>query len=220
MTVPNPEGMASGSPGASARREHERRRTARERAVRNRHPRLGDLLLALGQAPAHERAWERGAEGEERAAGRLERLLAGTDIFLLHDRRIPGSGANIDHLAVGPGGVTVIDTKRLVGKVEVRGRGARLELRVGGRDRTKLLDGAERQRSAVEAVIEAVDVRAALCFVDTAGLPLLGRLTPRGILVDGPRGVARLAKRPGPSHATATRAIVALLESTFPPAAA
>jgi hypothetical protein len=33
-------------------------------------------------------------------------------VRLLHDRRVPRHGhANIDHIAVGPGGVTVIDTK-------------------------------------------------------------------------------------------------------------
>lgn len=33
----------------------------------------------------------------------------------MHDRRIPRSRANIDHIVVTPGGVWVIDTKRRVG---------------------------------------------------------------------------------------------------------
>jgi hypothetical protein len=35
---------------------------------------------------------------------------------LLHDRRIPGTRANIDHLAVTPTGVYVIDTKKYQGR--------------------------------------------------------------------------------------------------------
>lgn len=210
--------MEPGSAGGSARREHERRRTARERALRQRHPRVGGLLFALGRAPAHERFWELGAEGEKRAATRLEGLLTGTGVILLHDRRIPGTRANIDHLAVGAGGVTVIDTKRLAGRVEVRGRGARAELRVAGRRRSGLLDGMERQLAAVRAAVGDVDVRAALCFVDTAGLPLLGRLEPRGVLVDGPRAVARLAARPGGLEPPAVSTVAARLDSALPPA--
>ena len=36
-----------GTPGASARREFERRSTAREQRVRARHPKLGGLILGL-----------------------------------------------------------------------------------------------------------------------------------------------------------------------------
>ncbi|MGH8931168.1 MAG: nuclease-related domain-containing protein [Egibacteraceae bacterium] len=38
---------------------------------------------------------------------------------MLHDLAIPGSRANIDHVAVGPGGVFVIDSKRWKGYVWV-----------------------------------------------------------------------------------------------------
>ena len=210
--------MGSGHAGDSARQEYERRRAGRERRLRERHPRVGPLLIAVGREPAHERAWRRGAEGEERAAVRLERLLAGTGVVLLHDRQMPAARGNIDHLAVGPGGITIIDTKRLVGKVEVRGRGEHAQLRVGRRDRSKLLDGAERQAAAVRAVAEGIDVRAALCFVDVAGLPLIGQLRPRGVLIDGPRGVARLAKRRGPADVGVVSDLVAVLDRRFPAA--
>ncbi len=42
---------------------------------------------------------------------------------VLHDRRIPGSKANIDHIVVGPAGVFAIDTKRYTGKIERRDHG-------------------------------------------------------------------------------------------------
>lgn len=61
-------------------------------------------------------AWRRGAEGEE-AVGRYLDSLAGNGNFVLHDRRIANSRANIDHLLIGPGGVHVIDTKNYTGRV-------------------------------------------------------------------------------------------------------
>jgi hypothetical protein len=63
-------------------------------------------------------AWRRGAVGERRTA----RLLAGLEPYgwaILHDLAIPGSRANIDHLAIGPGGVFVIDSKQYRGRLQV-----------------------------------------------------------------------------------------------------
>jgi hypothetical protein len=37
----------------------------------------------------------------------------------LHDLAIPGSQANIDHLAIGPGGVLVIDSKQYRGRLRL-----------------------------------------------------------------------------------------------------
>ena len=63
---------------------------------------------------------------------------------------MPGSRANIDHLAVAPSGVHVIDAKRYKGKIEVRKPFfGDAKLFIGGRDKTKLVDGLERQAEAV-----------------------------------------------------------------------
>ena len=104
----------NGKAGASARREHERRKTKREGGVRERHPRIGGVILALRGAPQHESRWAHGAGGEELVAQALAKRCP--DIAVLHDRRIPGSRANIDHIAVAPTGVWVIDTKRYKAK--------------------------------------------------------------------------------------------------------
>src|SRR5690349_15299051 len=45
--TPSPAEPDCGTPGASARREYERRKTKREDDVRRRHPKLGGLILAL-----------------------------------------------------------------------------------------------------------------------------------------------------------------------------
>jgi hypothetical protein len=38
---------------------------------------------------------------------------------VLHDLAVPGSRANIDHLAIGPGGVFVIDSKQYRGRLQL-----------------------------------------------------------------------------------------------------
>jgi hypothetical protein len=63
-------------------------------------------------------AWRRGAAGERRTA-RLLAPLERRGWAVLHDLAIPNSQANIDHLAIGPGGVLAIDTKHYRGKLRV-----------------------------------------------------------------------------------------------------
>ena len=62
-------------------------------------PRLGGLILAVADDPQHVRAWQTGAVGEEEFGRRLSGY-AGPKLKVLHDRKIPRSSANIDHLAV------------------------------------------------------------------------------------------------------------------------
>ena len=67
-------------------------------------------------------AWRRGAAGERRTA-RLLDLLERHGWAVLHDLAVPGSAANIDHLAIGPGGVFVIDSKQYRGRLQLDGSG-------------------------------------------------------------------------------------------------
>lgn len=75
----------------------------------------------LRQAERRLRAYSQGAEGERlvaQALGFLERY----GWVALHDVHWPGRPkANIDHIAVGPGGVVVVDAKNWTGEVVVRG---------------------------------------------------------------------------------------------------
>ena len=43
--------------------------------------------------------------------------------MVLHDLAVPGSRANIDHLAIGPGGIFVIDSKHYRGRLQLDGSG-------------------------------------------------------------------------------------------------
>ncbi len=177
------------------------------RRARERYGPLGAGMAWLVGDPQSTSAWRRGAEGEEKVAHRLEKHLRGKQVELLHDRLLPGSRqANIDHVAVGPGGVTVIDSKNLAGKVRLQSTGGLFSqrtttLRVGGSNRTKLVRGVERQAEAVRSLLQTasihVEVRAALCMASTDGLPLLGRLELDGVLIAGPAAVAKLAARAG-----------------------
>lgn len=200
--APKPPGVpARGIPGGSAKRQYQHRRNARLRRARDRFGLLGALIAWLAGDPRSTTAWRRGAEGEEKVARRLTKLLCGKHVELIHDRLMPGArAANIDHVAVGPGGVTVIDSKNLSGKVRVQ-RTIRATLRVGGSNRTQLVHGVQRQAEAVRELLHAasiqVEVRAALCLASTDGLPLFSRLEVDGVLIGGPARVAKLAARPG-----------------------
>jgi hypothetical protein len=62
-----------------------------------------------------ERAWRKGAEGEEAVGARLERLTP-LGWHVLHSIPIGERGSDIDHLLIGPGGVWTINTKNHPGK--------------------------------------------------------------------------------------------------------
>ena len=88
-------------------------------------PRLGLVLGGLAATAAgwglrfrpspDAIAWRRGAAGERRTA-RLLSHLERHGWAVLHDLAIPSSRANLDHLAIGPGGVFVIDSKQYCGR--------------------------------------------------------------------------------------------------------
>jgi hypothetical protein len=211
-----------GDPGASGRREYERRRARREERTREDHPRIGNLLLKLQEAPQHEQAWVRGAAGERELAQSLARRCPGA--IVLHDRRLPGSRANIDHLAVAPSGIHVIDAKRYKGKVEVRKPFfGEAKLVIRSRDRTKLIRGLDRQVEAVRAASGAdapgVDVHGCLCFVGgQADKPLLRKLSLDGYPLLYPRQLAKLLNRPGELDADGIRELAETLAAALPPA--
>jgi hypothetical protein len=212
-------GKVEGSAGQSARSEYRRRRSARQARLRKRFGRLAPAAALIGGEAASERSWRRGAEGEERTAGRLAKHLRERGVIVLQDRRIPGRRANIDHLAVGPGGITVIDTKNYTGKVAVRGG----RLWVNGRDRTKLIHGVLGQIEVIRSALAAstyagAPIEAALAWSNGEALPLLGSLRLEGVLIDGTRKAAKLASRPGPLSVVEVDQLAALLGDQLPPA--
>jgi Nuclease-related domain len=219
--------LAIGTAGGSALREYERRHAARERRARERAGIVGVWWTRLTGDPLSTRSWKQGGEGEVKVAGRLAKLLDGSGVYLLHDRLAPSRRkANIDHIAVGPGGVTVIDAKTISGKVRVESIpgvfGQRRQLRVNGRDRTWMVYGVRAQAESVRALLNqhglAGEVRCALCLANADGLPLLRQLELEGVTIGGPWRVAKLAQRSGPLSETEVHQIVRLLVACLPAA--
>jgi hypothetical protein len=229
-------GMDPGEAGASAMREYERRKARDEIAVEAQRDdireRFGQgflgrvaMYLAVDDRPRQSTtAWKQGAVGEQIVAMHLD-ALAEFGVVVLHDRRIPGTRANIDHIAVTPWGVWVIDPKRYLNKRVTFdivggffGFGGRGRLIVGGRNESRLLDGLEKQVALVrQRVGPEVEVSGCLCFVE-ADWPLIGGdFSIRGLKVCWPRRLPKTLLRTTP--AVLDPGVVApLLARAFPPA--
>lgn len=109
--------------------------------------------------------WEKGAAGESQTAAALGRLGAGWICW--HDLKWPGRRlSNIDHIAIGPGGIFVIDSKNWSGRVEVKSG----VLRQNGYQRESAVAGCADSALAVgELVPNFLDaVKPVLCFVGDA----------------------------------------------------
>lgn len=185
-----------GVAGSSARREYERRKARDKERLRQKWGTFGGVAVALSDEKQSTKAWATGAVGEERLGARLDSLVS-ESIAVLHDRRIPGSKANIDHTAITAAGVWVIDAKRYKGRPQLKIEGGILRPRVekvlvGRRDCTKLVDGVLKQIDLVREVVGDLPVTGALCFVE-ADWPLLGgAFTTRGVHALWPKRLAKL----------------------------
>jgi Nuclease-related domain len=125
--------------------------------------------------------WEAGAEGE-RALGAALENLATAGWRVLHDVRWPGRPrANIDHIAVGPGGVVVLDAKNWSGAVTVRDGVPRQN----GYRRDKVLEASCWAAAAVTALLEPrhrASVTTAVCFIQQ---PIEPVTVPPGVVLVG-----------------------------------
>ena len=192
-----------GRPGASALRVAVRRRARWEQRIRTAHPTRGGLMLETSEVPQWIRAWEEGAAGERQLAKDLEAVTA-KGVELIHDRAIPGTRANIDHIAIGPAGVFVIDAKHYRGEVERLNVGSWFRrddrLYVARRDRTKLITAVAAQLSAVSATLapgQVVPVTAVVCFVGAEWGWRSGSFQIHGVWVASPSATAEIVSRPG-----------------------
>jgi hypothetical protein len=217
----------TGTAGASARREYERRKEKRATGIRDKHPHLGNLILAMSDDPQSTQAWAIGARGEEALGQRLD-TLSERGVHVLHDRRIPRTKANIDHIAVTAAGVFVIDAKKYQGPPSLRIEGGLFsprteKLMVGSRDRTKQVVGVQKQVSLVRSALrdagwEEIPVHGMLCFVG-ADWPLIGgAFVIDGVRVVWPKKAVEILLKPGPLTDQTTRLVHGLLAASFPPA--
>ncbi len=189
--------------GGSARKEYDRRRSQDHETRRS------------------TEVWALGADGEQSLGRRLDRL---GNIWVLHDRRIPGSRANIDHLVVAASGVWVVDAKRYTGRIERKTSGplglGSTRLIVGGRDRSNLVEGVNRQLEAVRTSLPVdVPVHGCICFVQGDWTLLSTPFKINGVFVHWPKSLAKALQTHGPIDRTRRGRIAEQLDAVFLPAA-
>lgn len=217
-----------GIAGGSGRQKYDRLRERREREVKGRFgDTFGRFYLRLKNEPQSTRAWQTGSAGEQRLARFFEKELPESAV-VLHDRRIPGSRANIDHIVVAASGVWVIDAKLYEGKVVRRTIGsiwnAEDRVFVGGRDRTKLVHAmagqveATRSALAPDPLASEVAVRAAVCFVASEWRLFARPFELNGVAVIWPQKLVERVAAPGPLTATAIARLANRIAVGLPPA--
>ncbi len=186
------------------------------------------LLAATGTAaalahrwtrpPQPIEAWRRGAAGERRVASWLERLVP-LGYTVLYDRALPGTGANVDALVIGPPGVFLIDAKNY-----------RAPLRVG-RDGQVYAGRLHLGPTCATVRFEAGRTAGALAAQLGAGwsvavqpvLALAGPRPPRRLAVEGIPAVAArrlagyLTSRPAHLSPFQVAAIAAAADVALPP---
>lgn len=160
-------------------------------------------------------AWERGADGEAATARALD-ALPPSEWTVFHDVRWPGrQRVNIDHVAVGPGGVFVIDAKNWSGSVRVDDNA----LRQNGRQRETAVVGAAQAGLAIARMATTARpcaVTPVLCFVRDE--PITG--WARDVMVCSTANiVTMLTTRPVVFDAEAIRATTTHLDLEFRTAA-
>jgi len=161
-------------------------------------------------------------------SARAASTLARNGVRVLHDRWIPRTKANIDHIAVSAAGVFVIDAKRYKGRPHLRVEGGlfrpRVEkLVVGTRDQTKLVQGVHKQVDLVRAALGGaglsdLPVRGVLCFVE-ADWPLFGgSFAIDDVWVLWPKKLAEQLVAAGPLDDAMTERVHRALAAAFPAA--
>jgi hypothetical protein len=206
-----------GVPGESARQQAEDRRRR---------------LAELERLQRRAENWDGGAEGEEATADAINKHCP--NAVVLHDRRMPGSRANIDHIVLVPSGVWVIDSKRMKGRIKVQdANDGTQKLLINGRDQTALVHKLSGQVNAVIAALIDLDpqvpVHGAFCFhlpidskrgllnpfAEDSGLPVFRTLTINEYALFYPRQMTRRLNSPGTLSSSHAEELGAQLAARF-----
>lgn len=145
-------------------------------------------------------SWDKGAEGEERVAAVLDEWARSHGSTTLHSLVRPPAKGDIDHVAIGPAGVFVIDSKAWSGEVRLRPSGTW----TGRYGHARELDAIAGQGRQVRAALDAaglfgVPVQAVLCLAnENDGSARHGLEPVREVLVGHPRSVAAAVAGEGP----------------------
>ena len=223
-----PDGQIdSGTPGASAAAEGARRADRKVDQVRRV---FGDHAAEVAREMAGRDAaatWGKGSEGESSLARYITREV-GDAVIALHDRLIPGTRGNIDHIFVAQTGVWVVDAKAYKGKVVRREIGPvwrrDSELYIRGRNRTSLANSIRRQVDAVNAALRSdeslhgTDIHAALCLVESEWGLLDFPFQLGNVWVMYPGALKKRLRKNGPLSQAGMERIARRLDLSLPPA--
>jgi len=139
------------------------RHTSYDAGVKSRFGFLAPVVKVIAPEPQSTTAWAKGAVGEEKLGRAMSEGLGGS-VHLLFDCSVPRSRSNIDLIAIAASGVCGAVRIREVGGWKRSER----KLFVGGRDRTKSVEGLRWQVEVVRKALcdSAVPVYPAMCMVD------------------------------------------------------
>ena len=214
----------SGRAGASVQMEFDCRHQKREAVLDQRFGRFAGLIKFLVDDPQSTRAWAEGSEGERLLAEALTRRI-GDRAVLLHDRKIPRSSANIDHLAIAATGVWIIDAKKYKGRLQRRDKGGWRKIDyhvyVNGRDQTKLAGGLHKQAVVVRTALGDLDVpvHSVLCFIDAEWDFFLKPFQVEGVWVTYGKHLAEMIGAAGPLSNDEVLNVANVLAAALPPKA-
>jgi hypothetical protein len=225
-TFPPPPTIDHGIGGISATKEYERRiaKHAKQIEAKWGTGRIGRFAKFMSDEPQSTLAWAKGAEGERKLARRLTDELSEVAI-VLHDRKVPKTRGNIDHLVVAPNGIWIVDAKNYTGKVERRDIGGWFstnnQLFVDGRNQTKLITGLEWQMEAVRAVLAPtgfadMPVYPSLCFTDSEWGLFAKPIRIDGVLIAWPAKLLESIRAPGVFDAITIDMLARELSSRLP----
>ena len=164
-SVPRPDPIEEESAGAAADREAQRNRAHRER--RRQH---AGTMRPGAWATSQTTTYAQDSVGERRVRAALD-SLTDSGAVVLHDRQVPNTRGNIDHVVIAASGVWIIDARNWEGRVQRRwvGRRAGRVLFVDGHNRMDAVDKLAWQIQAVRAALTPIGfadapVTGVLCF--------------------------------------------------------
>ncbi|MGP8299829.1 nuclease-related domain-containing protein [Streptomyces inhibens] len=145
-------------------------------------------------------SWHKGAAGESFTSDHLEPLR--TEGWFIFDSIPLAKGGDIDHLAIGPPGVFVINSKNYA---NARVNADDKTLLINATPRGDLLEEAKRDAAIACEVIEMhagliVPVTAALAFINASSIK--GYLQVGGVLIAESRHIAQILENSGQEELT------------------
>jgi hypothetical protein len=215
---------SDGEAGRSAR-EQSQKKIARnqEKRVQLFGTKLGKILNFILPDTQTAKSWSKGFEGEFAVGKFLDKFSEENGFFVLHDRKILGSKANIDHILISDRGVFVIDAKNYRGPIRLRDSGGLFNssevLYIGTRNQTQLVNGVKGQVKIVETALKSAGfdfpVVGILAFFN-ADFPILFKPEKvDGVLINGKGIEVSIFSQPEMKN-TPTEKVSSFLREYFP----